>query len=241
MTVDLSNAHRFAVYFAPATDSAWWTAGSRWLGRCAATNEALAQPTIDGIAPEQQRQLTADPRRYGWHATLKAPFSLDEGVGLDGLRSALQTLAATFSPFDLPPLRVRRLGGFLALCADGDPGAINAVVGSGTLITYPVGRDKLDVFTDLLTPARVEPAAHRHVELTAVILMLIGSNRGVGVLPDWVIRDVKSHADYVTRPLGPGVITKRLFAATRNEDAARPYIAQFLRLGRSEPVKQQRG
>ncbi|MBW8316940.1 MAG: DUF1045 domain-containing protein [Thiobacillus sp.] len=127
MTVDLSNAHRFAVYFAPATDSAWWTAGSRWLGRCAATNDALPQPPIDGIAPELQRQLTADPRRYGWHATLKAPFSLDEGVGLDGLRSALQTLAATFSPFDLPPLRVRRLGGFLALCADGDPDAINAV------------------------------------------------------------------------------------------------------------------
>lgn len=127
MTVDLSNAHRFAVYFAPATDSAWWAAGSRWLGRCAATNEALTQPTIDGIAPELQRQLTADPRRYGWHATLKAPFSLDEGVGLDGLRSALQTLAATFSPFDLPPLRVRRLGGFLALCTDGNPDAINAV------------------------------------------------------------------------------------------------------------------
>src|SRR3990167_215099 len=127
MTVGLSNAHRFAVYFAPATDSAWWAAGSRWLGRCAAKNDALPQPTIDGITPEQQRQLTADPRRYGWHATLKAPFSLDEGVGLDGLRSALQTLAATFSPFYLPPLRVRRLGGFLALCADGDTDAINAV------------------------------------------------------------------------------------------------------------------
>ena len=110
-----------------------------------------------------------------------------------------------------------------------------------TLITYPVGRDKLDIFTELLTPARVEPRAQRAVELTAVILMLVGSDRGVAVLPDWVIRDVKSHADYVTRPLGPGMITKRLFAATRNEDAARPYMAHFLRLGRSEPVKLQRG
>jgi len=127
MTVDLSRAHRFAVYFAPATDSAWWDAGSRWLGRCAATNEALPQPAIEGIAPKQQRQLTTDPRRYGWHATLKAPFSLDEGVGLDGLRSALQALASTLSPFDLPPLRVRRLSGFLALCPDGNPDAINAV------------------------------------------------------------------------------------------------------------------
>jgi len=110
-----------------------------------------------------------------------------------------------------------------------------------TLITYPVTRDKLDVFTELLTPARVEPRAQRTAELTAVILMLVGSNRGVAVLPDWVLRDVKSSADYVTRPLGPGVITKRLFAATRQEDAARPFMAHFLRLGRSEPVKLQRG
>ena len=109
------------------------------------------------------------------------------------------------------------------------------------LITYPVGRDKLDVFTDLLTPAKVEPRGQRQVELTAVILMLVASNRGVAVLPDWVIRDVRSNADYVTRPLAPGNVTRRLFACTREEDAARPYMAHFLRLGRSEPVKLQRG
>ncbi|MGQ0610146.1 MAG: LysR family transcriptional regulator [Paracoccaceae bacterium] len=110
-----------------------------------------------------------------------------------------------------------------------------------TLITYPVGRDKLDVFTDLLTPARVEPRAQRPVELTAVILMLVGSNRGVAVLPDWVIRDIRSNADYVTRPLAPGTLTRRLYACTRAEDAAKPFMAHFLRLGRSEPVKLQRG
>ena len=109
------------------------------------------------------------------------------------------------------------------------------------LITYPVARDRLDVFTELLTPARVEPRGQRQVELTAVILMLVAANRGVSVLPDWVLRDVKSNADYITRPLGPGVITKRLYAATRSEDAAKPYMAHFLRLGRTEPVKLQRG
>ncbi|MES2539954.1 MAG: LysR family transcriptional regulator [Pseudomonadota bacterium] len=109
------------------------------------------------------------------------------------------------------------------------------------LITYPVSRDKLDVFTELLTPAKVEPRAQRTAELTAVILMLVGSNRGVAVLPDWVMREVKTNADYVTRPLGPEVVTKRMYAATREEDAAKPYMAHFLRLARSEPVKLQRG
>ncbi len=109
-----------------------------------------------------------------------------------------------------------------------------------TLITYPVPRDRLDVFTELLTPARVEPRAQRQVELTAVILMLVGSNRGVAVLPDWVLREVKSNADYITRPLA-GRPVKRLYAATRQEDVSRPYMAHALRLGRTEPPKLQRG
>ncbi|MBD3764995.1 MAG: LysR family transcriptional regulator [Rhodobacterales bacterium] len=109
------------------------------------------------------------------------------------------------------------------------------------LITYPVGRDKLDVFTELLTPARVEPRGHRTAELTAMILMLVAADRGVSVLPDWVLRDFRSNADYVTRPLGPGQIVKRLYAATRDEDVARPYMAHVLRLARTEAVKLQRG
>jgi LysR family transcriptional regulator, regulator for metE and metH len=109
------------------------------------------------------------------------------------------------------------------------------------LITYPVSRDKLDIFTEILTPAKVEPRAQRTAELTAVILMLVGSNRGVAVLPDWVMREVKSNADYVTRPLGPDPVVKRMCAATRDGDAAKPYMAHFLRLARSEPVKLQRG
>ncbi len=109
------------------------------------------------------------------------------------------------------------------------------------LIAYPVARDRLDVFTEVLGPARVEPRGVRQVELTAVILMLVAANRGVAVLPDWVLRDVRSNADFVTRPLGPGTITKRLYAATRSEDVGKPYMAHVLRLGRSEPVKLQRG
>ena len=109
------------------------------------------------------------------------------------------------------------------------------------LITYPVDRSRLDIFTGLLGPARVEPRQVRQVELTAVILMLVASGRGVSVLPDWVLREVKSSADYITKPVTQGGLTKRLFAATRSEDATKPFMAQFLRLARTEPVKLQRG
>ncbi len=109
-----------------------------------------------------------------------------------------------------------------------------------TLITYPVERTRLDVFSQLLTPAKVEPRAIRQVELTAVILLLVASNRGVSVLPDWVLREVRYHADYVTKPLTAQGLTRRLYAAVRTEDAARPYMAHVLRLARTEPVKLQR-
>ncbi|MDJ1007907.1 MAG: LysR family transcriptional regulator [Paracoccaceae bacterium] len=110
-----------------------------------------------------------------------------------------------------------------------------------TLITYPVDRARLDVFTELLSPVRVEPAAIRQVELTAVILLLVASNRGVAVLPDWVVREVRTSSDYVTRPLTAKGVTRRLYAATRAEDTTRPYMAHLLRLAHRIPVRLQRG
>ncbi len=109
-----------------------------------------------------------------------------------------------------------------------------------TLITYPVERPRLDVFSQLLIPAGVEPAAVRQVELTAVILLLVASNRGVAVLPDWVVREVRLNSDYVTRKLTRDGITRRLYAATRSADTARPFMAHLIRLARQEAVRLQR-
>jgi LysR family transcriptional regulator for metE and metH len=109
------------------------------------------------------------------------------------------------------------------------------------LITYPVERARLDVFSQLLIPAKVEPRAIRQVELTAVILLLVASNRGVAVLPDWVVREVRYSSDFVTRRVTEAGLTRRLYAAVREEDAAKPFMAHVLRLGRTVPVKLQRG
>jgi LysR family transcriptional regulator for metE and metH len=103
-----------------------------------------------------------------------------------------------------------------------------------TLITYPVERTRLDVFSQLLIPAKVEPAAIRQVELTAVILLLVASNRGVAVLPDWVVREVKYSSDYVTRPLTSTGITRRLYAAVRESDQEKPFMKQLLELATEE-------
>ncbi|WP_281972686.1 LysR family transcriptional regulator [Ruegeria faecimaris] len=108
-----------------------------------------------------------------------------------------------------------------------------------TLITYPVERTRLDVFSQLLIPARVEPAAIRQVELTAVILLLVASNRGISVLPDWVVREVKYNSDYVTRPLTKAGIKRRLYAAVRTEDLEKPFVQELIKLAKTEARKLQ--
>ena len=108
------------------------------------------------------------------------------------------------------------------------------------LITYPVDRPRLDVFSQLLMPAKVEPRSVRQIELTAVILLLVASNRGVAVLPDWVVREVRYNSDYVMLPLTEHGITRRLFAATRQDDTTKPFMAHLLKLARTAPVKMQR-
>jgi len=106
---------RYAVYYAPAPDSALHRLGSHLLGRDAWSGDALPAPVFAGIAPEQMAVITAEPRRYGFHATLKPPFSLAPGCTEIALVRALETFTARVAAFDAPALRLAEIGRFLAL------------------------------------------------------------------------------------------------------------------------------
>lgn len=106
---------RYAVYFCPAPDTDWGIAGARWLGRCAITGKRSQQLEISGIDSELFHSLTSDPKRYGWHATLKAPFKLVPEHEVGDLLLKLHQLAKSLKPFELPKLEVSRVGGFLSL------------------------------------------------------------------------------------------------------------------------------
>ncbi len=110
---------RYALYFAPARDSALDVAGTAWLGRSAWTGEAVPQAIPDGVAPERFAAVTADARRYGWHATLKPPFALAAGFTEADLVGAVRDFAAMRAAFTLD-LTVARVGDFLALTPEDD-------------------------------------------------------------------------------------------------------------------------
>ncbi|AKM31029.1 hypothetical protein AB870_14250 [Pandoraea faecigallinarum] len=97
--LDLRSA-RVAIYYAPPAGSCWWNEGSRWLGRDAASGRALHAPSVPGLS-RSLHDLTAEPRRYGLHATLKAPMRLAPHAQLSDLSEIAATLAARHAPFDL--------------------------------------------------------------------------------------------------------------------------------------------
>jgi LysR family transcriptional regulator for metE and metH len=166
---------------------------------------------------------------------------------LPALRREEVDLVISSDPEDLADIDFTALFDYepVFLCAADHPLAAKPFVeaedfADQTLITYPVERARLDVFSQLLLPAKIEPRTIRQVELSAVILLLVASGRGVSVLPDWVVRDTGAHPSLVTRRLTEGGITRRLYGATRAEDTTKPFMAQMLRLCRTEPPKLQR-
>ena len=125
---------RYAVYFVPGPDTALWQAGCRWLGRNpdGTVGDAPLPPpqaTAAGISREDWAAATAEPRRYGFHATLKPPFHLAEGCDVADLDMALARFAAGRKASQGPVLSVARLGGFLALCPRGPAGGLDTLAG----------------------------------------------------------------------------------------------------------------
>jgi LysR family transcriptional regulator for metE and metH len=101
-----------------------------------------------------------------------------------------------------------------------------------TLITYPVPDDKLDVMRQLLIPAGVRPAARRSAELTAAIVQLVASKRGIAVLPRWAALPYLERGYVVGRAVGAPPLRGELFAAMPAALAQRAYVQEFVELVR---------
>lgn len=149
--------HRVALYWAPRPDDALWRTGSHWLGRDAANGQRLKQPAVEGVEPALFDALTADPRRYGWHATLKPPFRMADGVTLDQVDEATERLARSWRVTALPPLRVASLGRFLALRPQGPMDTVNQMAADCVRRLHALARPQ----------SSEELARRRHPAMTA--------------------------------------------------------------------------
>lgn len=106
---------RYALYFSPPKDHPLTGAASLWLGRDAFTGETYPAPDHETLGAAEQFELTADPRRYGFHATIKAPFSLAASVTEKDFMAVAEEFAARTQAFEIPELVLGQLGRFFAL------------------------------------------------------------------------------------------------------------------------------
>jgi putative phosphonate metabolism protein len=146
---------RYAVYATPARYSGLADAGAAWLGRDAFSGEALPQPAVPGVDPDRFVAITADARRYGFHATLKPPFSLAADRDEGDLRAAF----ADFAKDRAAPravLSVGRIGGFLAIVPQGRPPGLHALADAAV--------EAFDRFRAAAAPADI--ARRRTADLT---------------------------------------------------------------------------
>ncbi|MDA1073417.1 MAG: LysR family transcriptional regulator [Proteobacteria bacterium] len=96
------------------------------------------------------------------------------------------------------------------------------------LITYPVDRDRLDIFTSFLDPAGVEPARVRTAELTTMIIQLVASGRGVSCLPNWALHEYRTRKYIAATSLTEEGVWPTLYAAVRSDQQDSPFIEAFV-------------
>lgn len=106
---------RYAIYFAPPAKSPLWRFGSAVIGYDAESGRELPPPPLSRFTPERWRDITSEPRRYGFHGTLKAPFRLAPDRDEASLRAVCARFAADRASFACAGVMLASIGRFLAL------------------------------------------------------------------------------------------------------------------------------
>ncbi|PBB90955.1 hypothetical protein CK215_19815 [Mesorhizobium sp. WSM3864] len=121
---------RYAIYFTPRQDEPLARIAANWLGRY-----PFGAPTrpVEGVGDLSAAEVafhTASARRYGFHATLKAPFRLAPSETEASLRAALDDFAEATPPVVIPRLVVGQIDGFFALVPESPFEPLNSFAGA---------------------------------------------------------------------------------------------------------------
>ncbi|PWK71572.1 DUF1045 domain-containing protein [Aminobacter sp. AP02] len=106
---------RYAIYFTPDHDDHLCRIATGWLGRDAFGGAVTRARAFGDLSAAEVAFHTASARRYGFHATLKAPFRLADGTSETLLIDAVAAFANDAAPFEIPRLKLAQIDGFFAL------------------------------------------------------------------------------------------------------------------------------
>jgi putative phosphonate metabolism protein len=138
---------RYAIYFMPDPNSGLWEFGARAMGYDAYLRRPCPFPNHSVYADRGASAWTTDPRRYGFHATLKAPFELRQGKTEADLLSGAQAFALETQTVQVERLLVAEIGAFVAL-VEAAPNPALAALADGCVRAFEPYRAPLTA-TDL--------------------------------------------------------------------------------------------
>lgn len=144
---------RYALYFTPDRDHPLTAAAAAWLGRDAFTNATTPVVDVYGLDAADVSRWTAEPRRYGFHATLVAPFRLRSDLDECDIIRAMEIFAAQSRPLSQQYLKVATLDRFLALVPSASDGELVALAAAA-----------VDHFCHLRAPLTEQDIARRNPE-----------------------------------------------------------------------------
>jgi putative phosphonate metabolism protein len=106
---------RYAIYFVPAAQTNLYQFGCSILGYDCYTGKDII--LLDSLGREfaNWREITGEPRRYGFHATLKAPFRLPPSCSEAALTDAFDKFAKLSHPVVQIDPEITALDDFIAI------------------------------------------------------------------------------------------------------------------------------
>jgi len=116
---------RYAIYLIPDPQQPLFQRASKWLGWDCVKGRPLSHPAIGELANPSGLDIaivTAAPRKYGFHGTIKPPMKLADGSDRGMLEQRAARVMASQVPFRVPKLKLSRIGKFLAV-VPADPSA----------------------------------------------------------------------------------------------------------------------
>lgn len=207
----------------------------RDLGKLAGGSAGRLHIAIECHSCYQWLMPCVDEFRSAWpevELDLASGFSF---APLPALERGDLDLVVTSDPVTLPGISYVPLFAYEALLAIDNHDALRdkpylepSDIAHQTLITYPIERTRLDIFTRFLDPADVEPAQVRTSELTVMMMQLVASGRGVCSLPNWAVHEYSSRGYVTAKRLGEHGLQARLYAALRSDMLEVPYVSDFL-------------
>ncbi|WP_292554746.1 DUF1045 domain-containing protein, partial [Mesorhizobium sp.] len=120
---------RYAIYFTPSQDEPLARIAANWLGRDPFGAATRPVEAVGELSAAEVAFHTASARRYGFHATLKAPFRLAGNETEASLRAALDSFAEGTQAVIIPRLVVGQIDGFFALVPEAPVPALNRFAG----------------------------------------------------------------------------------------------------------------